>query len=74
TAGEFQGKTATKIGKIGVEDENWSIADNEPVDNASVAFNARGGLPVIIIASTVFGQLMQGDMSVEQFFTRIKKD
>ena len=110
TAGEFQGKAATKIGRIGAGiatgadiipngtwDEDWSIAGGEPVDNAPVAPNAGGGLPAVTIApsiklgqllylfrtayttvehlkqTAVFGQLMQGDMSVEQFSARIKK-
>ncbi|GES84666.1 hypothetical protein GLOIN_2v1783702 [Rhizophagus clarus] len=104
TAGEFQGKAATKIGRIGAGiatgadiipngtwDEDWSIAGGEPVDNAPVAPNVGGGLPAVTIApgiklgqllyllrtayttvehlkqTAVFGQLMQGDMSVEQF-------
>ncbi|CAI2200522.1 4057_t:CDS:1, partial [Funneliformis geosporum] len=70
---------------------------SEPVDNAEVASNARGGFPAITIAfsiklgqllylfrtyyitvehlkyTAVFGQLTQGDMSIEQFSTRIKK-
>ncbi|CAB4426136.1 unnamed protein product [Rhizophagus irregularis] len=110
TAGEFQGKAAAEIGRIGAGiatgadiipngtwDEDWSIAGGEPVDNAPVAPNAGGGLPVVTIApgiklsqllylfrtayttvehlkqTAVFGQLMQGDMSVEQFSARIKK-
>ncbi|CAI2187964.1 14221_t:CDS:2, partial [Funneliformis geosporum] len=110
TAGEFQGKTAAEIGRIGAGvatgadiilngtwDEDWSIAGGEPVDNAPVAPNASGGLPAVTIApgiklgqllylfrtayttvehlkqTAVFGQLMQGDMSVEQFSARIKK-
>ncbi|GBC49132.2 hypothetical protein GLOIN_2v1783702 [Rhizophagus irregularis DAOM 181602=DAOM 197198] len=104
TAGEFQGKAAAEIGRIGAGiatgadiipngtwDEDWSIAGGEPVDNAPVAPNAGGGLPAVTIApgiklgqllylfstayttvehlkqTAVFGQLMQGDMSVEQF-------
>ncbi|CAB5370096.1 unnamed protein product [Rhizophagus irregularis] len=110
TAGEFQGKAAAEIGRIGAGiatgadiipngtwDEDWSIAGGEPVDNAPVAPNAGGGLPVVTIApgiklgqllylfrtayttvehlkqTAVFGQLMQGNMSVEQFSARIKK-
>ncbi|CAB4425236.1 unnamed protein product [Rhizophagus irregularis] len=110
TAGEFQGKAAAEIGRIGAGiatgadiipngtwDKDWSIAGGEPVDNAPVAPNAGGGLPVVTIApgiklgqllylfrtayttvehlkqTAVFGQLMQGDMSVEQFSARIKK-
>jgi hypothetical protein len=110
TAGEFQGKAAAEIGRIGAGvatgadiipngtwDEDWSIAGGEPVDNAPVAPNAGGGLPAVTIApgiklgqllylfrtayttvehlkqTAVFGQLMQGDMSVEQFSARIKK-
>ncbi|GET03411.1 hypothetical protein GLOIN_2v1789077 [Rhizophagus clarus] len=110
TAGEFQGKAAAEIGRIGAGvatganiipngtwDEDWSIAGGEPVDNAPVAPNAGAGLPAVTIApgiklgqllylfrtayttvehlkqTAVFGQLMQGDMSVEQFSTRIKK-
>ncbi|GBB85403.1 hypothetical protein RclHR1_11950011 [Rhizophagus clarus] len=104
TAGEFQGKAAAEIGRIGAGvatgvdiipngtwDEDWSIAGGEPVDNAPVASNTGGGLPAVTIAlgiklgqllylfrtayttvehlkqTAVFGQLMQGDMSVEQF-------
>ncbi|GET62920.1 hypothetical protein GLOIN_2v1886689 [Rhizophagus irregularis DAOM 181602=DAOM 197198] len=110
TAGEFQGKAAAEIGRIGAGiatgadiipngtwDEDWSIAGGEPVDNAPVAPNAGGNLPVVTIApgiklgqllylfrtayttvehlkqTAVFGQLMQGDMSVEQFSARTKK-
>ncbi|GET60008.1 uncharacterized protein OCT59_020441 [Rhizophagus irregularis] len=104
TAGEFQGKAAAKIGRIGAGiatganiipngtwDEDWSIAGGEPEANAPVVPNAGGGFPAVTIApnitlgqliyllntayttvehlkqTTVFGQLMQGDMSVEQF-------
>jgi len=110
TAREFQGKAAAEIGRIGAEvvtgadiipdeiwKEDWSIAGDEPVDNAPVAPNAGGSLPTVIIApsiklgqllylfrtaytivkhlkqTAVFGQLMQGDMSVEQFSAQIKK-
>src|SRR6266542_4318643 len=110
TAGEFQGKAAAEIGRIGAGiatganiilngtwDEDWSIAGGEPVDNAPVAPNTGGGLPAVTIApgiklgqllylfrtayttvehlkqTAVFGQLMQGDMSVEQFSAQIKK-
>ena len=104
TTGEFQGKTAAKIGRIGAEvatgadiipngtwDEDWSIAGGEPVNNAPVAPNAGGSLPAVTIApnitlgqliyllktayttikylkqTVVFGQLMQGDMGIEEF-------
>ncbi|CAI2198903.1 11113_t:CDS:1, partial [Funneliformis geosporum] len=89
--------TDTDIIPNGTWDEDWSIAGGEPVDNAPVAPNARGGFPAVTIALSikldqllylfrtcyitvehlkhmaVFGQLMQGDTSVEQFSTRIKK-
>ncbi|GES88335.1 hypothetical protein GLOIN_2v1886689 [Rhizophagus clarus] len=46
TAGEFQ-------------DEDWSIAGGEPVDNAPVASNAGGGLPAVTIAPSIkLGQLL----------------
>src|SRR5579859_921314 len=72
TAGEFQGKTATEIGRIGAGiatgadiipngtwDEDWSIAGGEPVDNAPVVPNTGGGLPAITIAPNIkLGQLL----------------
>ncbi|CAI2187534.1 2076_t:CDS:2 [Funneliformis geosporum] len=94
TAEEFQDKTAVKIGRIGA---GVTTASSEPVDNALVAPNARGGLLAVTIATginlgqllylfrtayttvkhlkqtAVFGQLMQSNMLVEQFSTRIKK-
>ncbi|CAI2198165.1 19008_t:CDS:1, partial [Funneliformis geosporum] len=110
TAREFQGKAGAEIGRIsaggatgadiipnGTWDEDWSIAGGEPVDNAPVTPNARGGLPAVTITPgiklgqllylfstayttvahlkqmAVFDQLMQGDMSVEQFSALIKK-
>ncbi|GBC07750.1 hypothetical protein RclHR1_07680004 [Rhizophagus clarus] len=89
TAGQFQGKVTAEIGRIGAGtatgadiisdgmwDENWSIAGSEPTNNASVASNAGGGFPAVTIApniTLVFGQLMQGDMGIEEFFARIKK-
>ncbi|CAI2198960.1 20354_t:CDS:2, partial [Funneliformis geosporum] len=87
-------KAAAEIGRIGVE---IATVSGEPVDNAPVAPNARGGIPVVTIASgiklsqllylfrtayttvvhlkqiAVFGQLMQGDISVERFSALIKK-
>ena len=71
TAGEFQGKAAAEIGRIGAGiatgadlipigtwDEDWSIAGGEPVDNAPVAPNADGSLPVVTIAPDIkLGQL-----------------
>ncbi|GBB91219.1 hypothetical protein RclHR1_01840016 [Rhizophagus clarus] len=63
TAGEFQGKAAAEIGRIGAGattganiilngtwDEDWSIAGGEPVDNVPVAPNAGSGLPAVTIA------------------------
>ncbi|CAI2170244.1 20647_t:CDS:2 [Funneliformis geosporum] len=94
TAGEFQGKVAAKIGRIGA---GFATAGGESIDNAKVAPNAGGGFPVVIIAPNiklgqllylfrtayitveylkqmaVFGQLMQDDMTVEQFSANIKK-
>jgi len=72
TAGEFQGKAAAEIGRIGAGiatgadiipngtwDEDWSIAGGEPVDNAPVAPNAGGGLPVVTIVPGIkLGQLL----------------
>uniref|UniRef100_U9UG05 Uncharacterized protein n=1 Tax=Rhizophagus irregularis (strain DAOM 181602 / DAOM 197198 / MUCL 43194) TaxID=747089 RepID=U9UG05_RHIID len=72
TAGEFQGKAAAEIGRIGAGiatgadiipngtwDEDWSIAGGEPVDNAPVAPNAGGGLPAVTIAPGIkLGQLL----------------
>ncbi|GES83554.1 hypothetical protein GLOIN_2v1886689 [Rhizophagus clarus] len=82
TAGEFQGKAAAKIGRIGAGiatgadiipngtwDEDWSIAGGELVDNAPVAPNTGGSLPAVTIAPDI----KLGDMSVEQFSARIKK-
>ncbi|CAI2199486.1 12832_t:CDS:2, partial [Funneliformis geosporum] len=103
-------KAAAEIGRIGAgiatgadiilnetQDEDWSIAGSEPIDNAEVAPNVEGGFPAVTIASgiklsqllylfrtyyttvvhlkhmAVFGQLIQDDMSIEQFSTRIKK-
>ncbi|CAI2195212.1 12110_t:CDS:2, partial [Funneliformis geosporum] len=76
-------KAATEIGRIGAEittdadiipneiwDEDWSIAGGEPVDNAPVASNAG---VAHLKQTAVFGQLMQGDMSVERFSALIKK-
>ncbi|CAB4403252.1 unnamed protein product [Rhizophagus irregularis] len=81
-------KAAAEIGRIGAGiatganiipngtwDENWSIAGGEPVDNAPVAPNAE--LPIqqlnTLKQTAVFGQLMQGDMSVEQFLPELKR-
>ncbi|CAI2194280.1 13092_t:CDS:2, partial [Funneliformis geosporum] len=55
-----QGKVAAEISRIGA---GIATVDGESIDNASVMPNA----------GAVFGQLMQGDMSIEQFSTRIKK-
>ncbi|CAI2175294.1 8502_t:CDS:2, partial [Funneliformis geosporum] len=57
-------KIADKIGRIrigitndvniilnGIWDENWSKADDKPVDNIPVALNAGSGLSAITIAS-----------------------
>ncbi|CAI2185929.1 1714_t:CDS:2, partial [Funneliformis geosporum] len=65
-------KAAAEIGKIkagiatgadiilnGTWDEDWSIASSEPVDNAPVAPNAGGGLPIVTIAPRIkLGQLL----------------
>ncbi|CAI2174024.1 18249_t:CDS:2 [Funneliformis geosporum] len=66
TAREFQDKAAIKIGKIrsgvatdtdiildGTWDEDWSIASGEPVNNASVISNTRGGHLAVTIASSI---------------------
>ncbi|CAI2186860.1 16588_t:CDS:2 [Funneliformis geosporum] len=38
---------------------DWSKAGGEPVDNAPVAPNTGGGLPAVIIASSIkLGQLL----------------
>ncbi|CAI2198112.1 15086_t:CDS:2, partial [Funneliformis geosporum] len=90
----FQGKAAAEIGRIGA---GIATASGEPVDNAPVAPNVGGGLPIVTIApgiklgqllylfrtayttvahlkqTAVFGQLMQGDISVERFSALIKK-
>ncbi|GBC01017.1 hypothetical protein RclHR1_04030012 [Rhizophagus clarus] len=72
TAGEFQGKAAAKIGRIGAGiatgadiipngtwDEDWSIAGGELVDNAPVAPNTGGSLPAVTIAPDIkLGQLL----------------
>ncbi|RGB29796.1 hypothetical protein C1646_766148 [Rhizophagus diaphanus] len=81
---QIGGKVAAEIGRIGAEvttgadiipngiwDEDWSIAGGEPVNNVPVAPNA--GVEHLK-QTAVFGQFMQGDMSVEQFFAQIKKD
>ncbi|CAB4382095.1 unnamed protein product [Rhizophagus irregularis] len=112
TAGEFRGKAAAEIGRIGAGaatgadlipvgtwDEDWSIAGGEPsgLNEAPVAPNAAGGFPAVIIAPDIkigqkiyrlkyfyttvehekqlayFGQLTQGDMSVEEFAMKINK-
>ncbi|CAI2188804.1 10930_t:CDS:2, partial [Funneliformis geosporum] len=46
----FQGKTAIEIGRIGA---GIATAGGEPVDNASVAPNAEGGLHAVTIASSI---------------------
>ena len=66
TAGEFQEKATTEIGRIGAGvatgadiilngtwDEDWFIAGDKPVDNAPVAPNANGSLPAVTIASGI---------------------
>ncbi|PKY62857.1 hypothetical protein RhiirA4_551332, partial [Rhizophagus irregularis] len=72
TAGEFQGKAAAEIGRIGagiatganiipngIWDEDWSIAGGEPEANAPVAPNAGGGFPAVTIAPNItLGQLL----------------
>ena len=72
TAGEFQGKAAAEIGRIGAGlttgtdiipngtwDEDWSIADGKPVNNAPVAPNADGSLPAVTITPNItLGQLI----------------
>ncbi|GBB93129.1 hypothetical protein RclHR1_21130007 [Rhizophagus clarus] len=110
TIGQFQGKVASEIGRIGAGaatgadiipngtwDEDWSIASGESTNNAPVAPNAGGGFPAVTIApnitlgqliyllktayttvkhlkqTVVFGQLMQGDMGIEEFSAQIKK-
>ncbi|PKK58796.1 hypothetical protein RhiirC2_795748 [Rhizophagus irregularis] len=57
TAREFQGKAAAKIGRIGAGIA--TSADIIPNDNAPVAPNAGGSLPVVIIAPGIkLGQLL----------------
>ncbi|GES85646.1 hypothetical protein GLOIN_2v1783702 [Rhizophagus clarus] len=51
------------------QDEDWSIASGELTNSASVVPNVTGGFS----AMAVFGQLMQGDMGIEEFSTQIKK-
>ncbi|CAI2193251.1 15596_t:CDS:2, partial [Funneliformis geosporum] len=50
TIGEFQGKTAAEIGKIGAR---IATAGGEPVDNAPVASNAGGSFSAVTIAPDI---------------------
>jgi hypothetical protein len=66
TAGEFQGKAGAEIGRIGAGvatgadiipngtwDEDWSIADGEPTDNAPVARDVIRNPQIQIICSSI---------------------
>src|SRR5213078_3466356 len=72
TAGEFQGKAAAEIGRIGAGiasgadiipngtwEEDWSIAGGEPTNNAPVLPNTAGVFPAVTIAPDItLGQLI----------------
>ncbi|CAI2188191.1 11522_t:CDS:2, partial [Funneliformis geosporum] len=46
TTGEFQGKTANEIGRIGA---GITTASGKPVDNALVASNAESDFPAVLL-------------------------